>query len=70
MYILERVDLFHLQAANTVCVMTQVGVAKYVNNVLKPGLQNRYAYRYANQSPCVNVTTIGWHTGLHTSRSV
>ena len=38
-YILERVDLFHLQAANTVCVMTQVGVAKYVNSVLKPGLQ-------------------------------
>jgi len=46
--------------------MTQVGVAKYVYSVLKPGLQNRYAYRYANQSPCVNVTTIGWQTGLQT----
>ena len=38
--------------------------------VLKAGFANRYVYRYANQLPCVNVTTIGWHTGLHTSRSV
>ena len=54
--------------------MTQVGVAKYVNSVLKPGLQDRYAYRYASQSPCVNATDTrlqtGLHTGLHTDRHV
>jgi len=31
---------------------------------------NRYAYRSSYRSSCVNVTTIGWHTGLHTSRPV
>ena len=48
----------------------QVGVAKYVNSVSKPGLQTgmHRAYRSSYRSSCVNVTTIGMTTGLQTGR--
>ena len=48
----------------------QVGVAKYVNSVSKPGLQTGMHTGRHTDRHVWTVTTIGWHTGLHTSRRV